>query len=439
MKLRRLVVLWVLTGCFLEVCQLSAQNTLKMTIDDLFARIEQSNIEVKAARKGVEISRQLEKEAKAKRLPDIGVDLGVNYLGDGIVLDRNFTNPTRSPMPHLGNSLLLSLYQPLYAGGEITADIQKSKYQTQIASTDLNIVTDKMKMEVLDCFLNLLKYKNLLTVYDENIRLTEQLLSEMNARVQQGLVLGNDVTRYELKLSNLNYDRTTVVNAIEHLNYSLLVYLGLDEGTVIEPDVNTENAELPDAGLEHWKKTTNDNSLELKRLDLAYQQAKVEEKLVRSSQLPDIGLEAANNLEAPITNTLPILDNNLNSWWVGFKLSFDLSSLYKNRNSLKAAKLETARIVDNRQAQAEAIDRQLDQVYKSFVESCEQVETQKKNVELASENYRIVKYRYSADLSLLTDMLDASTSKLDAEVRLVNAQVNVMLNYYQLKYISGIF
>lgn len=439
MKLRRLVVLWVLTGCFLEVCQLSAQNTLKMTIGDLFARIEQSNIEVKAARKGVEISKQLEKEAKAKRLPDIGVDLGVNYLGDGIVLDRNFANPTRSPMPHLGNSLLLSLYQPLYAGGEITADIQKSKYQTQIASTDLNIVTDKMKMEVLDCFLNLLKYKNLLTVYDENIRLTEQLLSEMNARVQQGLVLGNDVTRYELKLSNLNYDRTTVVNAIEHLNYSLLVYLGLDEGTVIEPDVNTDNAELPDAGLEHWKKTTSDNSLELKRLDLAYQQAKVEEKLVRSNQLPDIGLEAANNLEAPITNTLPILDNNLNSWWVGFKLSFNLSSLYKNRNSLKAAKLETARIVDNRQAQAEAIDRQLDQVYKSFVESCEQVETQKKNVELASENYRIVKYRYSADLSLLTDMLDASTSKLDAEVRLVNAQVNVMLNYYQLKYISGIF
>lgn len=47
--------------------------------------------------------------------------------------------------------------------------------------------------------------------------------------------------------------------------------------------------------------------------------------------------------------------------------------------------------------------------------------------------------RYSADLSLLTDMLDASTSKLDAEVRLVNARVNVVYYYYQLKYISGNF
>lgn len=61
------------------------------------------------------------------------------------------------------------------------------------------------------------------------------------------------------------------------------------------------------------------------------------------------------------------------------------------------------------------------------------------SVELANENYRIVSQRYSADLSLLTDMLDASTAKLDAEARLVNARVNVVFYYYQLKYISGNF
>jgi outer membrane protein TolC len=66
------------------------------------------------------------------------------------------------------------------------------------------------------------------------------------------------------------------------------------------------------------------------------------------------------------------------------------------------------------------------------------VATQKKNVELAAENYRIVERRYHNDLSLLTDMLDASTAKLDAETRLVNAQVDVLYYYFQLKYLSGI-
>ena len=41
-------------------------------------------------------------------------------------------------------------------------------------------------------------------------------------------------------------DRSTVVDAVEHLNYSLLVYLGLDEGTMIEPWLGTDEMNLPD-------------------------------------------------------------------------------------------------------------------------------------------------------------------------------------------------
>lgn len=438
MRLRKLAVLLLLAGNSIMACRMSAQKPLRMTIDELFRRVEQSNVEVKAAQKDVNISRQLEKTAKAKRLPDIDLEAGVNYLGDATILERDFSKPTRSPMPHLGNTLSLSLYQPLYAGGEISAGIEKTRFQTQIASTDLKIVTDDIKIEVLECYLDLLKNRNLLNVYDENIKLTKELISEMKARSEQGVALTNDVTRYELNLSNLTYDRSTVANAVEHLNYSLLVYLGMDEDVMIEPDLDPNKVSMPDLGLNHWKQEV-EMSPKLKKFDLAYSQAKTQEKLVRSQMLPSIGITAGNNLEGPITICIPVMDNNLNSWWFGVKLSMNLSSLYKNNSSLKAAKMETAKLVDNRQAEKEILDRKMDQVYKYYTEACEQVETQKKNVELANENYRIVSRRYSADLSLLTDMLDASTAKLDAEVRLVNARVNVVFYYYQLKYISGNF
>jgi outer membrane protein TolC len=65
------------------------------------------------------------------------------------------------------------------------------------------------------------------------------------------------------------------------------------------------------------------------------------------------------------------------------------------------------------------------------------LETEQKNVELATENYQIVENRYNNQLALLTDMLDASTAKLDAEVRLVNARVNIIYYYYLLKQNSG--
>lgn len=409
-----------------------------MTIDELFQRVEQSNVEVKAAKKDVNISQQQERVAEAKRLPDIGLEAGVKYLGDATILDRNFTNAERAPMPHLGNSLSVTLYQPLYAGGEIKAGIQKSKYQTQIASTDLKIVTDDIKIAVLECYLNLLKNRNLLNVYDENIRLTQELLSEMKVRSQQGIVLSNDVTRYELNLSNLKYDRSTVSNAVDHLNYNLLVYLDLKQGTTIEPNLDPTSISLPAVSLAQWKQEA-EGSPKMKRMDLAYSQSKTEEKLALSKMRPTVGITAGNNLEGPITICMPVLDNNLNDWWVGVKFSFNLSSLYKEKHSLNAARIKTAKVVDDRDAQKRTIDRQVDQVYKAYQEACEQIETQKKNVELAQENYRIVKQRYGADLSLLTDMLDASTAKLDAEVRLVNARVDAVFYYYQLKYISGKF
>lgn len=75
-------------------------------------------------------------------------------------------------------------------------------------------------------------------MYDENIRITCGLIDEMKARASQGLVLANDVTRYELNLSNLKYDRLAVVNSISNLNYSLVSYLQMNDTDTIVPAID---------------------------------------------------------------------------------------------------------------------------------------------------------------------------------------------------------
>jgi outer membrane protein TolC len=176
----------------------------------------------------------------------------------------------------------------------------------------------------------------------------------------------------------------------------------------------------------------------LKKFDLQQNECTANEKIIKSEKLPKIGINAGASVAAPITTHTPILDKNLARWYVGFNVSFSPSAFYKSNHKLKAAQLTTERIDDARKAGEESIDRSLDRAYKSYIEAIEHVTTQKKNVELASENYRIIERRYNNDLSLLTDMLDASASKLDAETRLVNAQVDVLFYYFQLKYLSGI-
>jgi outer membrane protein TolC len=421
-------------SCFLT----GHTQEVTLSIEDLFQQVENANSEVLLARKDVAISSVRHQADKDNRLPDIGIALEGDYLGNTYVLDRDFTNATRSPMTHWGNSFGVTVYQPLYTGGEITANIARSGAQTNISENNVAIVEKHMKMLILQCYLELFKNRNLLNVYDENIRITGELIDEMRARATQGLVLSNDVTRYDLNLSNLNYDRLTVVNTIKNLNYSLISYLHLNDSITIIPQIDFDRINFSASPLSDWMLLSRQESPTLRKFELQQEETAANEKLIKSERLPKIGLNAGASVAAPITTHTPVLDKNLSRWYVGFSLSFTPSAFYKTNHKLQAARLETERLQDAKVAQTEAIDRSLDRAYKSYIEAIEHVATQKKNVELASENYRIVERRYNNDLSLLTDMLDASASKLDAETRLVNAQVDVLYYYFQLKYLSGI-
>lgn len=58
-------------------------------------------------------------------------------------------------------------------------------------------------------------------------------------------------------------------------------------------------------------------------------------------------------------------------------------------------------------------------------------------MELAQRNYSTTATRYSADMALITDMLDAANARIDAEQQLVNARINIIYSYYKLLFISG--
>lgn len=66
-----------------------------------------------------------------------------------------------------------------------------------------------------------------------------------------------------------------------------------------------------------------------------------------------------------------------------------------------------------------------------------ELRTQQKSVELANQNFQVVQNRYANQLALITDMIDASNVKLNAELQEVNAQINIAYTYYNVKYVTG--
>ena len=75
--------------------------------------------------------------------------------------------------------------------------------------------------------------------------------------------------------------------------------------------------------------------------------------------------------------------------------------------------------------------------YVRYLESYEELKSRLKGVELAERNYNVTSTRYSADMALITDMLDAANSLLDAQQQLVNARINIIYCYYKLLFITG--
>lgn len=45
--------------------------------------------------------------------------------------------------------------------------------------------------------------------------------------------------------------------------------------------------------------------------------------------------------------------------------------------------------------------------------------------------------RYLSQLALVTDMVDASNLKLNAELQEVDARINIVYAYYRLQYVAG--
>lgn len=435
-KLRLLIVMLVLS--LWSPCIFAQESQkLHLSIDNMFKLIEIHNKDLKTAKTSVEVSNQECNVAKAERLPDISASLSVSYNGDATLMDRDFSNAVKAESPHFGNKFNVNLYQPLYAGGAITGGINLAKAQADMANIALESTRNNMRITTIFCYLNLFKNRNLLQVYDENISLTQRLIEHMKVNGEQGVVLKNDITRYELRLSTLKYDRTTVLNSVKILNHDLCSHLGLDQSIEIIPDSTILDSVLPCDGVGYWKELSSSNSIALKNVVAEQKIVKQQDKLARAEMLPHVGIVAGNTLDGPITYEVPPIDKNINYWWFGVNISYNISSLYKVNKKRLRNKLELNRLFDKQEATEADVDRNIEQAYTLYMQAHEMLVTQLKNVELATENYRIVNRRFNNQLALLTDMLDASTAKLDAETRLVNAKINTIYYYYQLKFISG--
>ena len=422
--------------CVTMLCsQYLCARQMTIGIDDMFRIADERNSSIKMYGTKDEAAAEAVKAAKSQRLPEIGVAASVGYLGNGRIWDRDFGNGSTVAMPHFGNNFSIEARQTVYAGGAIRSGIKLAELGKEMAELDYNKNRQEIRFMLVADLLEICKADNYAAVLRENIALAERIIKDMNARLEQGTALKNDITRYELQKENLKLQLTQVLNGRSILNHRLATALHLPDGSEIVPDsaITTDSMSLPPENF--WHESAKAGNIDLKQVETSLKIAGQNVKSARSEMIPHISLFAADHLDGPITIEVPVLDNNFNYWSVGISLEYSLSSLFKNNRQLKKAKIEQRQAEEYRQVTKEQVDNAVQAGYTDYLTALSGLETQKKSVELANENYSIISNRYSNGLALLTDMLDASNAKIDAELGLANARIAVIYSQYKIKYI----
>lgn len=415
----------------------SGQRSAVMTLEQLFAVAESNSVQLRPSFSAEEEARNDIRVARAGRLPDINASLSLSYIGEGFTVKRNFSDYQKAAIPHLGNGLSVSVEQPLYTGGAISSGIALAQLKLTASRYATELQRDNIRFQLTGFYLDIYKYSNLRSVMEKNLAQARKVLDEMRARHEQGVVLTNDITRYELLVSNLELQLVKINNTIEILNSNLATIAGLPQGTVIVPDSTILDKSLPSQSEAEWQSEASVNSPVVRLAQSKVDISRKAEDLTKAERLPKIGVQAAWSLDGPILVEVPPINRNLSYWYVGVGVSYNISSLFKTNKLLSRSRAATLTAADELAATRENTELSVRADYIRYLEAYEELTTQRKSVELAERNYSTVFTRYSAEMALITDMLDAANSKLDAEQRLVNARINIIYYYYKLLFISG--
>lgn len=408
-----------------------AQQRL-MTLDEVFSLAEQNSVAIDASRLALTEAEQAIVEAKTGRLPDIELKASASYLGNGTLTDRNFANATNIKMPHFGNNFAVEAAQLIYGGGVVSNAVAMAELKREMANINLDDTRSRVRLLLTGFMLDLHKMQSILEVYDRNIALQEELIADTKARSREGIALSNDVTRQELRLQQMLLQRKEVENTARILSSDLATTIGIDPTTEIIPDKASLDIALSATDESYWQSLAEEHNANLKRSELAVAMSERGEKLAKAERRPNIALIAANHFDGPITIEVPVIDKNFNYWYVGVGVSFKLSSLYKANRTIQRLATATERsrreLDDTRQRTSMAIHAD----YIRYEEAYFVEETNRKSVELAESNYRVVEQRYQNDIALITDMVDAANQLLDAELQLSISRINILMRYYQL-------
>lgn len=335
----------------------------------------------------------------------------------------------------------LTLTQPIYTGGKISAGRQMARLGRQIADQQLRMTRMDVLVDADNAYWSYIAVRRKVRMLESYSTQMDTIYKQTSSAVAAGMAIENDLLRIEAKRTEIEYQLQRARNGADLCRMALCNVIGAPLDTAIEPTDTTFNIESPTAMSLDIARRPEVGLLE-KQIDVNMQRIRD----ARSEMLPTVGLSAGYSYYGNIKlngfadmgngTTVPYTQEFRDGIGIAmlavkipiFHWGESRKKLHKARYELDNSQLELQRNMRLMSIEAQQAVQNVEDGYRM-------IHTAESGLRQAEENLRVMRNRYAAAMSPLTDLLDAQSQWQQAQSNLIEAQTQYMI--YRTDYLRA--
>ena len=415
--------------------ELRAQQPMKLSMEQCRDMALTTSEELKQADNRLRQAELDDKIAATARLPKIeGSATGAYVLPD--------IEMTGMELAMRGAYMAgLTLTQPIYTGGKISAGRQMARLGRQIADQQLRMTRMDVLVDADNAYWSYIAVRRKVRMLESYSTQMDTIYKQTSSAVAAGMAIENDLLRIEAKRTEIEYQLQRARNGADLCRMALCNVIGAPFDTAIEPTDTTFNIESPTAMSLDIARRPEVGLLE-KQIDVNMQRIRD----ARSEMLPTVGLSAGYSYYGNIKlkgfadmgngTTVPYTQEFRDGIGIAmlavkipiFHWGESRKKLHKARYELDNSQLELQRNMRLMSIEAQQAVQNVEDGYRM-------IHTAESGLRQAEENLRVMRNRYAAAMSPLTDLLDAQSQWQQAQSNLIEAQTQYMI--YRTDYLRA--
>jgi outer membrane protein len=402
----------------------------RLTLDDAIARARANSPRLESFSALTRAASESVRGAQAGRRPDL--DIQAAYSRNSNVPELILSSPGAPPrvifpnLPsqwrtHVGASL------PLYTGGRVQGQVGAAREAEGASIADRAAAENDLVAETHIAYVNVLFARETARVLREAIASYEAHLKDSRAREEMGLAASHEVLAVTVERERAELGRVLADNASAIAAANLLRLVGLPPETEVELDPTPAGLLATPEPLEDQVKRASTGRPELEALRARVRSLEATSRVAQSSSRPQAGLQAGFDYSNPNPRILPLAGEWKDSWSIGLNVSWKI--LDGGRSSASAAQS---------QAQADALRAQLRDL-ESRIRldvTTRRLELESalagkavalRGIEAAKDAVRVAKDRYREGVLSSSELLDAETRLLRAELEATQTEAQIQI------------